>query len=105
MTAAADRPGRVAAGLFHGVAVVAVLVVTMPFVLPFFTPPFADRWAGALLFAMAAIERLWAMYLRRGLACTQRAAGRDWTASVSKRENSSHSTLASTCSVSVACSP
>ena len=66
--------------LFHGVAVMAVLVVVLPVALFPFTPAFAGKAAGVALFVAACVERIWAMYLRRGLSHTTRGAGRDGSA-------------------------
>jgi len=61
--------------LFHGVAVMAVLLVVLPVALCAFTPPFAGKAAGIALFVAASVERMWAMYVRKGSG-----AGQDWTA-------------------------
>ena len=71
---------RVSTLLFHGVAVIAVLVVLLPVALYPCTPPFAGKAAGVALFVAACVERMWSMYLRQGLGRACSGAGRDWTA-------------------------
>ncbi len=66
--------------LFHGVAVIAVLVVLLPVALYPFMPSFDGKAAGVFLFVAACVERMWAMYLRQGLGRACDGAGRDWTA-------------------------
>ena len=66
--------------LFHGVAVLAVLLVVLPLVALPCTAPFAGKALGVFLFVAACVERIWAMYLRQGLGCACSGAGRDWTA-------------------------
>jgi protein-S-isoprenylcysteine O-methyltransferase Ste14 len=61
--------------LFHGVAVTAAGVVLLPLALYPCTAPFAGKSVGVALFVAACVERMWAMYLRKGSG-----AGRDWTA-------------------------
>lgn len=66
--------------LFHGVAVLAILLVVLPVAAYPFTAPFSGKALGVVLFAAACVERIWAMYLRQGLGCACSGAGRDWTA-------------------------
>lgn len=66
--------------LFHGVAVMAILLVVLPIALYPCTPPFAGKAVGVALFLLACVERIWAMYLRQGLGRACSGAGRDWTA-------------------------
>jgi protein-S-isoprenylcysteine O-methyltransferase Ste14 len=66
--------------LFHGVAVLAILLVVLPVALFPCTPPFSGKAAGVALFLLACLERIWAMYLRQGLCRACSGAGRDWTA-------------------------
>jgi protein-S-isoprenylcysteine O-methyltransferase Ste14 len=75
-----DRPPICSVFLFHGVAVMAILVVLLPLALYPFTPPFAGKAAGVAFFVAACVERIWSMYLRQGLNRACSGAGRDWTA-------------------------
>ena len=66
--------------LFHGVAVLAILLVVLPVAAYPCTAPFSGKALGVFLFVAACVERIWAMYLRQGLGCACSGAGRDWTA-------------------------
>jgi len=66
--------------LFHGVAVMAILLVVLPVAAYFYTQPFSGKAVGVALFVTACVERMWAMYLRQGLGRACAGAGRDWTA-------------------------
>ena len=66
--------------LFHGVAVIAVLLVLLPVALYPCVPPFSGKAAGVAFFLAAILERMWAMYLRQGVGRACSGAGHDWTA-------------------------
>ena len=66
--------------LFHGVTVLAVAVLALPVVLYPLTPAFAGKAVGAAVFLGVCAERMWAMYMRQGVARTCEGAGKDWTA-------------------------
>jgi protein-S-isoprenylcysteine O-methyltransferase Ste14 len=80
----ADRnaapPSRLFYWLFHGVAVMAALVVVLPAVLFPQVPAFPGKALGVAFFVAACLERMWAMYLRQGLRQATSGAGRDWSA-------------------------
>ncbi|MBM4163478.1 MAG: isoprenylcysteine carboxylmethyltransferase family protein [Lentisphaerae bacterium] len=76
----AGRPSRYVVLLFHGVTMLVALVVLLPVALFPVTPGFPGKVAGVILFVAVCAERIWAMYVRQGLARVRDGAGRDWTA-------------------------